>query len=728
MLRDDEKLFMIFIEDLLEQISYMDASLLAVERANTDSNALTNLFRVFHSTKGLFFTMEYQALGEFLHRLETIVQSALSSKMPITQSYLDLVIEFKGSLETYVAALKSDKLAVFDLQPYDQWLKDIEEDLLDPNLLRGPKETTVPPRQLLYEALKRTELIYLQMIDNEHKLLEPKLLMESFNTCRTYSEPLTEKHLQSLFQCAVKFLSYYVEKNAHLDHLAEGLIMETFDWAMKLIDLTKQLSPEDERNFMVHLDMMQAQRIMYLQQLSDDNYNADSNGDQKLGEILVKQGKVKEDEIAAIINKQKAGDIALKLGEALVSENIVRVKDIAGALQVQTKKRKETDGYTFIRIPERKVDVLVDGMEELMIMQSQLKEKLKKRWLEGDVGTKLQLDRIDRMLILLQHQAMSFRMQTLENTLQKAELIGRSTAKDLGKELEFELDGSTVEANRSIVERLQNPILHLVRNAIYHGIEEPEVRRALGKPEKGLLSVSGYLDKSSLTVTISDDGRGLDQDKILNRALQLGLADKEKQYAAWEIVDFIFEPGFSTLDESDSVSGRGLGMNIVETEVKALGGHIEIQNKPGLGVSFMLKIPLHMENLLGLLVEIGDEKLIVPSESVQSIMKGKQVEWVIASDKCERIVIGKEVINLIPIGTLLEQTIDMETLMHSEILILQLGNAKRALPVKHVLKEMGVFVNQLDEFKEEGGLFKGVSVINDHEFALILDTEKIFSV
>lgn len=740
MLRDDESLFEIFIEDLVEQLSYMDACLLAVEREENNLESLNMLFRVFHSIKGLFYTMEYQSLGDFFHRLESIVQTCKDTGEVLSQQYLDIVIELKDALEIYVSVLKGQRDLEFDIERFQKSLMKIENigaeafcavkgvQEKESNKSNRDTASSIPPRQLLYEALKRTELIYLQMIDSEKKIIDPMQLRESFETCKNMAEPLEEKHLKNLFQCACRFLDYYVQKGANLDHLAEGLIMETFDWAMKLIDLTKQLNPEEERNLMVHMDMMQAQRIMYLQQLSEEGYDNATNDHQKLGEILVKQGKVKENEIEAIISKQKTGDVSLKLGEALVSENMVRVKDIAGALQAQTKLRKENDSYTFIRIPEHKVDILVDGMEELMIMQTQLKEKLKKRWMEGDFGTKLQLDRIDRMLILLQHQAMSFRMQTLENTLQKIEIIGRSAAKDLGKEVVFELEGSVVEANRSIIERLQNPILHLVRNSIYHGIEMPEERIAVGKPHNGTLRVSGYLDKKHLSITISDDGRGLDQNRILERAIKLGLADASREYAAWEIIDFIFEPGFSTLEESDNISGRGLGMNIVETEIKALGGHIEIQNKPNMGVSFMLKIPLHLENLLGILVKVGDEKLILPSEHVVEVIKGKSVEWVVANDKCERIVIGKQVVDLIPIGKLLEQVIDIEALMRSEVVVLEHGGVKKALPVNKTFKEVGVFVNQIDELKGDDMIFKGVSVINDHEFALILDVEKIFSI
>lgn len=730
MLRDEDSLFEIFIEDLLEQISYFDACILAMERNSLDLEAMNTLFRVFHSLKGLFFTMEYQSLGEYFHRLESYVQFRKENKQDLDQEFLDLVIDLRETLEAYIATLKSDHDRVFDLERYEASLGELEESSIRPKVSEGSSQAIqhiVPPRQLLYEALKRTELIYLQMIDSERKVIDPKLLKDAFEDCLKLSAPLNERKLKDLFQSACRFLEYYVRKELRLDHLSEGLIMETFDWAMRLIDLTKPLNQEDERNLMVHLDMMQAQRIMYLQQLSEDSYSEPDRENQKLGEILVKQGVVNEAAIEAIISKQKTGGVSLKLGEALVSENMVRVKDIAGALQVQNQLRKQSDNYTFIRIPERKVDILVDGMEELMIMQTQLKEKLRKRWMEDDMGTKLQLDRIDRMLILLQHQAMSFRLQSLENTLKKVEIIGRSTAKDLGKDVCFQLEGTDIEVNRSIIERLQNPILHLVRNAIYHGIETPEVRESQGKSRMGQLKVTGQIDKSHLTINISDDGSGLDLGRILERAKSVGLAEPDRDYAPWEIIDFIFEPGFSTLEEAGTVSGRGLGMNIVETEIKALGGHIEIQNHPQDGVSFMLKVPLHAENLLGMLVSIGDEKLIVPSEYLVETVHGKAVEWVIMSGECDKVIIGGNSMPLIPIASLLEQQTSIEDFMSAEVMVLSYEGVKRALPIMKCYKEIGVFVNTLEDFKENRSIFQGVAVISEIEFALILDVPKLFS-
>lgn len=727
MLRDDESLFEVFIEDLYEQLSFMDNCFLEVEREENSDDNFNSLFRVCHSLKGVFYTMEYQSLGDFFHRLEAIVQSCGKIHSTLDPNFVQLMIDFREDLEIYISNLKADHSTNFEIEPYSERLAILETKLAECLREKEDQNQIIPPRQLLYNALKKSELTYLQMIDSNSKIIDSKAMMEAFTHCDEFAKPLQSEQLTQLFKTVINFLSYYEGQGKVLDHLAEGLIMETFDWAMQLIDLTKPLSKEDERHFLVHLDMMQAQRIEYLQQLQDDRFVPHTDSTQKLGEILVKQGKVQENELQAIIDKQKNSDAPMKLGEALVSENKVKVRDIANALQAQTQIKKQNDSYTFIRIPEQRVDVLLDGMEELMVMQSQLKEKLRRRWIQGDESAKVQLDRIDRMLILLQHQAVSFRLQSLDNTFKKIEIIGRSAAKDLGKDVFFQLEGTEVEVSKSIVERLQNPLLHLVRNAVYHGIETPEERKNKGKKIQGLLKVSGRIDKNQLLLSISDDGKGFNLDQILEKAIDNQIADRDRTYAPWEIMDFIFEPGFTTLQKADTISGRGMGMNIVETEIKALGGHIEIQNRPNQGVSFVLNIPLHTENLQGYLFMIKDEKLILPSEYVKEIIPAKSVAWVINNHKCKQVY-HSDSEKFLPIITVLEQSDDIENLMNEDVIVITIGGTLKALPVTKVIRELGVFVNPVDELKEHDSIFKGVAVINEHEFALILDVPKILSV
>lgn len=722
---DHQDLMSLFVEDFAVQLGLYENALLELVRIPNDPTAYESLFRIFHSMKSIFLTIEKADVGEFFHRIESIFRFLMKYKDPDSLKFEAFLVELKDALEQYYQEIQKDSDASFVCDQFESDLFEIEKIVSQMNASHNLSEE-IPPRQKLYNQLKMAELAYLEMIDTAIGTIGFLKLKEVFDTCKLLSDEIEERRLAELFEGINRLIVDYEQRGIILDHMAEGLVMETFDWAAKLIDLKQHLNAEEERNLLVHIDMLQPQRLRYLKQISDSQNVTSAGTSQKLGEILVQQGKVKETEIEDVINRQKGGQLALKLGEALLVENKVKVRDIATALQVQEKNRLETEPFTYIRIPEKKVDVLVDGMEELMMLQSQLKEKLRKRWLESDLGTKLQMDRIDRLLIVLQHQAVSFRLSSLETTFKKVEIIGRNTAKELGKSVNFELTGTEIEANRSIVERLQSPIMHLVRNAIYHGIENPVERTHCGKTSTGNLKVSGSIENSELAIHISDDGKGLDLSKIREKAIVYGLAVKDQKYHDWEVIDFIFEPGFSTNEAVDHVSGRGLGMNIVESEIKSLGGHIEIQNRPGHGVSFVLKVPLHMNQMEATLVSIEDEQIIISTEDISQMYEGEEVIWGQDERGSWIRVPDGEKINLVKIHEHLEISIDESRLILSKILILNHAGRKIALPINQLIEQRMVYVNPIEESLRIDSIFQGVCVVNDHEFALIVDTEKLF--
>lgn len=722
---EDQNLMDLFVEDFATQLNLYNNALLELMRVPNSHVAYESLFRIFHSMKSIFLTIEQNEVGSFFHRIESVFRFLMKYEEPVVLRWDDFLVRLKVELEHYYQVIQTDRDLSFECSSFEISLCEIEKQVSLLNASLGVSEE-IPPRQKLYEQLKMAELAYLEMIDTTIGIKGFAKLTDVFSKCKSLSAELKEQRLIDLFEGINRLVEDYQQREITMDHMAEGLIMETFDWASKLVDLKHTLKSEEERNLMVHIDMLQPQRLRYLNQITENQNITSAGTSQKLGEILVQQGKVKETEIDDVIHRQKEGQLALKLGEALLVENKVKIRDIATALQVQERNRFEPEPFTYIRIPEKKVDVLVDGMEELMILQAQLKEKLRKRWIESDLGTKLQMDRIDRLLILLQHQAASFRLTSLETTFKKIEIIGRNTAKELHKNLNFELIGTEIEANRSIVERLQSPIMHLVRNAIYHGIEDQKERELCGKGPIGNLKVSGFIDHNELAIQISDDGRGLDLGKIRKKAISYGLANENQKYPDWEIIDFIFEPGFSTNEAVDQISGRGLGLNIVESEIKALGGHIEIKNRPGYGVSFVLRVPLHTNQMEGTLVKIEEEQLMISSQDIVEILSGQEVKWGHDDVKTWITRENGERLTLIPIHEYLEIPFDKNRLETSKIIVLAHLGRKIALPITDWIDQRIIYMNPIEASLREDTVFQGVSVVNDHEFALILDTEKLF--
>lgn len=722
-----DPLYELFVEDLSAQLTELIDNLIVLTNAPSDKEASVKLLRVIHSLKGIFYTVEMKSQGDVFHLLEAAIKH-YGESFAQNDTLMKILCDLQSELEIFQHKITSSDFErhEFDLIKVriEKFMEGYESNLVHHQVIQEQTEN-IPPRQSLYSALKATELTYLELIDQKGKPEEIEALLEKFIACSQHADELGDRRLIDLLDGTCRLITDYVQYQGILDHIAEGLIVESLGFATKLMNVTVKLSEDDERELQIHIDMLQPQRLHYLRQITDEPLYPVSSKKQKLGEILISQGKIDQSTLENVIQNQRENGNQ-KLGAVLLASEHINLKDLTSALSLQEKRRDRSEPYTYVRVPEQKVDVLVDGMEELMILQTQLKEKLRKRWLESDVSTRSHLDQIDRMLIMLQHQANSFRMTTLEHTFKKAELVGKNAAKELFKDLHIEVDGACVEADRSIVERLQTPIMHLIRNAVYHGIEHASTRERIGKSRVGFVQLNAWTDENELSIEVRDDGHGLDLMRIVEQAKNCGLAEQEKHYSEWEIMNFIFEPGFSTNTEVDAMAGRGLGMNIVESEIKALGGHIEIQNKPMYGVSFVLKVPVHASALEGILVRIDQEKFIIPMEDIVGIYKPEHVDY--DQNHPNHLVVDGMFYPLSRFNDWIK--IDANSQLSGgnyQVVLISDGHTRQALIIDEYLLTMTVYINHMEHPIDHSGLFKGVAVISEHEFALILDVEAIFS-
>lgn len=721
-----DPLYELFVEDLSAQLTELMDNLVILTKEEENEEAAVRLLRVIHSLKGIFYTVEMKAQGDVFHVVEALFKVS-GKKFTDNPLIMRLLYELHSELETFLAKISGAGFEIYELDGIKLKAEKLIDQLQKKELQKKEvsQQEEIPPRQALYMALKSTELKYLELIDQKGKPEEIEALLEGLMNCSQYADDLGDKRLIELLDGTCHLITDYVQYQGVLDHIAEGLIVESLDFAAKLINIKQRLSEEEERELQVHIDMLQPQRLRYLRQITDEPLLPVNGQNQRLGEILISQGKIDEHILEHVMYKQKQNGNQ-KLGAALLESEHIKLKDLTSALTLQEKGKERLEPYTYVRVPEQKVDVLVDGMEELMILQSQLKEKLRRRWLESDVSTRSHLDQIDRMLIMLQHQANSFRMTTLEQTFKKAELVGRNTAKELMKDIHVTIDGANIEADRSIVERLQTPIMHLVRNAVYHGIERSSSRERLAKPRIGNLFINAWIDEEELSVEVNDDGQGLDLQRIVQQARLLGLAEQDKHYSEWEVMNFIFEPGFSTNTEVDAIAGRGIGMNIVESEIKGLGGHIEIQNRPQQGVSFVLKVPVHASQMEGILVRIDQEKFIIPMEDIVGLYKAEHASY--SSDEPSVVVLDGTAYPLSHFNDWIHSTaIDLSGDGGSQFVLISNGEERQAIWIDAYLMTMSVYVNHVNHQMNHGGLFKGVAVINEREFALILDVASVFN-
>jgi two-component system, chemotaxis family, sensor kinase CheA len=378
-----------------------------------------------------------------------------------------------------------------------------------------------------------------------------------------------------------------------------------------------------------------------------------------------------------------------------------------------------TSGGT-VRVNTEKLDSLMDVVGELVIVQSQLLETARQ---QSDGNTTLHRDvaQLSRIAKDLQRTAMSLRMIPLRQTFQKMERLARDLGKELGKKVQFETSGDETELDRTVVEEIADPLVHMVRNALDHGLEPGGMRLAAGKPEAGTIHLRAYHQGSSLVIELRDDGRGIDPERIHRKAVEKGLVPPGSSFTREEILGLIFAPGFSTAEQVTSVSGRGVGMDVVKRNIEKLRGKIEISSELGKGSTFKVRLPLTMAIIDGLVVRVGDDRFILPSSSVQMALRPTR-------ESISTIHGAGEVLDLrgklLPIHRLHRRfNIAARALSPWEgiLVIMETSGKVSALLVDEMVSKQEVVIKNLGGYMQGMPGIAGGAILGDGNIALILD-------
>ena len=339
----------------------------------------------------------------------------------------------------------------------------------------------------------------------------------------------------------------------------------------------------------------------------------------RVGDILVARGKAKREDVEATISKK----IDKPLGEALVQEKVSRLEDVGQALRTQTKLKganKQHGVEATVRVSTQRLDKLVDMVGEMviahsMIAQDQIVSQSQNHALQKKVT---QTGKIVREL---QDLTMSMRMIPLKATFQKMARLVRDVGRKVGKNVNLVTEGDETEIDRNLVDFINDPLVHMVRNSVDHGIESPEEREKAGKSTTGTVKLSAYHSAGNVVVEISDDGKGLNKDLILKKAIEKNLVEKGKVLTDREIYNLVFEPGFSTAETITDVSGRGVGMDVVRKNIETLRGQVEISSEPGKGSVFKIYLPLTLAIIDGMVIRVATESYVLPTESIVRSIK-----------------------------------------------------------------------------------------------------------
>src|SRR5580658_3924164 len=338
-----------------------------------------------------------------------------------------------------------------------------------------------------------------------------------------------------------------------------------------------------------------------------------------IGDILMRCAGATPAEILRAAETQKEGD-PRHIGEILVEQGAVRPADVVEALRVQQAARGQSAIDSTIRLDVALLDQLMNLVGELVLARNQILQCANRTEESGIIATS---QRLNLITTELQEGVMKTRMQPIGNIWSKLPRTVRDLALACGKQVRVEMEGKETELDKTLIEAIKDPLTHIVRNSVDHGIETPEIREAAGKNPEGCLALRAFHEGGQVNIEIADDGAGLDQERIRSKAVQKGLitADQVARLSDREIVNLVFLPGFSTAEKITNVSGRGVGMDVVKTHIEKIGGTVELQSRPGRGVLVRMKIPLTLAIIPALTVTSGGERYAIPQVSLMELVR-----------------------------------------------------------------------------------------------------------
>jgi two-component system, chemotaxis family, sensor kinase CheA len=674
----------VFIDESKEHIQNINDQLLLLEKEPTNLQIVAEIFRSAHTLKGMSATMGYNDLANLTHKLENVLDEVRNERLVLDSNMLDIVFEAVEQLEIIVMDIADGGTGQRDVQYVVEKLERIAkgETLETPEKLsiESAKEevaATVVHQGLPFEALDDYEITVLK-----------ESLEQGFYTYII--------HVQLREDCLLKAARVYMvfdvlEKIGEVmktNPSVEDLEGENFENDFHILLVTKESSSEVERR-------------------------------------IYKVSEIEKVEVTSFSVQQYEADIRKKLDE----EDAKKDKEIQADKKenkapTQNEKTHHHVNKT-IRVNIDRLDDLLNLFEELVIDRGRL-EQIAQEFEHKEL--KETVERMARVSGNLQNIILTMRMVPIEQVFNRFPRMVRQLSRDLGKKVDFQVIGAETELDRTVIDEIGDPLVHLIRNALDHGIELPEVRKQQGKDEVGRLILKAYHSGNHVFVEIEDDGNGINQEKVLKKAIEKGLITQSEaeKLEPKQINELILQSGFSTADKISDISGRGVGLDVVKNKIESLGGTISIESEQGKGSLFSIQLPLTLSIMSCMLVHIEKEIYAIPLSSI--------IETAIIKKEDVMYAHGKEVIdfrgNIVPLVNLkkiFEVPIQMEQTDDQlyPVVVVRKGNKMAGLIVDSFIGQQEIVLKSLGNYLTNVFAISGATILGNGEVALIIDSNSL---
>ena len=678
-IKEDSEIFLEFLSEAQDHLEDSESSILSIADNTCDYETINAIFRSIHSIKGSAGFLGLTKMQGLSHELETLLDKVRKDEITITQEIINISLSSIDALRR----LRDNLEIKVDIELGN--IKDSDS---------SPKEQTVDIQPLIG--------IITSILNQENKPEETVQQPPSDQSKTIDTELQKPESQEENFEDTGKDLESS-EKN-----FLGGILLD--EGTITQDQLDRAISERDKKigEILIEEGITTAENI------------ENALEEQKpIGQILTEKGEITEPQLAGALKQQER-----KVGEILIDSGATTADDIDSALQSQQNQRKAKLQSRTVKVDTVKLDNLFDMVGELVITNTLICGEMNSANNNGN-GTSKNLSQLTKITKDIQDQVMSMRMVTLKQTFQKMSRLVRDVSLRSGKKVKLQISGEETELDKNVIEELADPLVHILRNSIDHGIETEEGRVAKGKPAEGLVKLSAFHRGGNIIIQIQDDGNGLQKDKILKKAIDREMVTSQSSLTDNQIYNLIFAPGLSTADKITSISGRGVGMDVVKKNIEKLRGNVEVTSEEGKGSTFTIKLPLTLAIIDGIVVNVGDTKYIIPTVSIEESLRPTKEEVSTVKNQGEVVNIRGSLLSLVRLHKIYNIETEKTNPWESIVVVVEGAEGRYGVLVDELLGQQQVVIKSLgDRFKNVKGI-SGSAILGDGKVGLILDVSGV---
>ena len=682
---DVSQYLQIFIEESKDNLQTLNENLLNLENNPTDTETLNAIFRVAHTLKGMAGTMGFVKMQKLTHTVENVLSEIRAGSLEINSNIVDILFQSLDALENYVEEITNTSNE--GSEDYSEIITALGK------IIDNQEKTTVPAASNKTETVVEVENNATEESQNNETLL---VLPESQELVKNNAISMG----MSVYQIKIMLSANCVLKSA--------------------------------RAFVIFTELERLGEIIHCepstQDIEDEKFDKDftvvfvtKEAKQKIQETILGVSEIETVTVEAFTSTAPVVVEEVKKEEVEKSEP--RVATVNNE-QASTHNAKQALSNKTVRVNIDRLDTLMNLVSELIIVKTQL-EGLEVGTGEVESNYNDSVEYLERITTSLHDAVMKVRMVPVETVFNRFPRMIRDVSRKLDKEIDLVMSGEETELDRTVIDEIGDPLIHLLRNAADHGLETTEERIQLGKPRKGTTKLQAYQDGNSVMIVVEDDGKGINVNKIKNKAIDKGTITKEEAATMTdkEIIELLFRPSFSTAEKISDLSGRGVGLDVVKSKITALGGHVEVETEWGKGSKFIVRLPLTLAIIQALMINVADDKYAIPLSNIQNIEDVYKEDIKLVQNQ-EVIVVRDEIIPIIRLRSVLglPEEEDKDMMMG---VIVKKGEKQVGFIVDSLIGQQEIVIKSLGKYLSGIDIIAGATILGNGEVALILDVNSL---